>query len=107
LTIPGAGVCKLRRWLGKTRPARVVYEPTDARHGAFERACAGHLPLCKGNRLPARRPAQVERQMETSRPKSRRASARPALVAIPAVLRKPLELANAIRDDRKQPPKNA
>jgi len=52
-----AGFRKLRRWLGQTPPARVVYQPTTAwqgmftcprrgpYHGAFERACAGHLPL--------------------------------------------------------------
>jgi len=54
-----AGFCKLRRWLGHTPPARVVYEPTGAFHGAFERACAGHLPLCKVNPLQARRFAQA------------------------------------------------
>jgi len=37
----------------------VVYEPTGAYHGAFERACAGHLPLCKVNPLQARRFAQA------------------------------------------------
>jgi len=48
------GFRALRRWLGHTPPARVVYEPTGAFHGAFERACAGHLPLCKVNPLQAR-----------------------------------------------------
>jgi len=54
-----AGFGKLRRWLGHTPSARVVYEPTGAFHGAFERACAGHLPLCKVNPLQARRFAQA------------------------------------------------
>jgi len=54
-----AGFRKLRRWLGKTPPARVVYEATGAFHSAFERACADHLPLCKVNPLQARRFAQA------------------------------------------------
>jgi len=54
-----AGFCKLRRWLDQTPPARVVYEPTGAYHGAFERACAARLPLVKVNPLHARRFAQA------------------------------------------------
>lgn len=54
-----AGFRKLRRWLGQTLPAHVVFEPTGAYHGAFERACAAHLPLCKVNPLHARRFAQA------------------------------------------------
>ena len=52
------GFCALRRWIGSGQPARVVYEPTGAYHGAFEQACAGHLPLVKVNPLQARRFAQ-------------------------------------------------
>jgi transposase len=54
-----AGFGKLRRWLSLTSPARVVYEPTGPYHGAFERACTGHLPLIKVNPLQARRFAQA------------------------------------------------
>lgn len=54
-----AGFRKLRHWLAQTPPTRVVYEPTGAYHGAFELACAAHLPLCKVNPLQARRFAQA------------------------------------------------
>ncbi len=52
------GFRALRQWIGPDHPARVVYEPTGAYHGAFEQACAGHLPLVKVNPLQARRFAQ-------------------------------------------------
>ena len=53
-----AGFCALRCWIGADQPARVVYEPTGAYHGAFEQACTDHLPLVKVNPLQARRFAQ-------------------------------------------------
>jgi transposase len=61
-----AGFAAFRRWLGqgpRTSGApsialRVVYEPTGACHGAFERCFAGQLALCKVNPLMARRFAQ-------------------------------------------------
>jgi transposase len=52
------GFCAFRSWIGTEQPARVVYEPTGAYHGAFEQACADHLPLVKVNPLQARRFAQ-------------------------------------------------
>jgi len=54
-----AGFRKLRGCLDRTSTARAVYEATGAFHGAFERACAEHLPLCKVNPLQARRFAQT------------------------------------------------
>lgn len=54
-----AGFEKLRRWIGNTPPARVVYEATGAYHGAFEKTFAGTLPLVKVNPLQARRFAQA------------------------------------------------
>lgn len=53
------GFAQLRRWIGKSVPARVVYEATGPYHGAFERAFSGHLPLIKVNPLQARRFAQA------------------------------------------------
>jgi len=53
-----SGFCALRRWIGSGQAARVVFEPTGAYHGAFEQACANHLPLVKVNPLQARRFAQ-------------------------------------------------
>ncbi len=35
-----SGFAELRRWIGKTAPARVVYEATGPYHAAFERALA-------------------------------------------------------------------
>ncbi len=52
------GFSALRDWIGDTPPARVVYEPTGAYHGAFEAALADHLPLVKVNPKYARRFAQ-------------------------------------------------
>jgi len=54
-----AGFRALRRWLAGEMPARLVYEPTGACHGGFERALAGHLPLVRVNPLQARRFAQA------------------------------------------------
>jgi transposase len=53
-----AGFGQLRRWLDGPL-ARIVYEATGPCHGAFERACSGHLPLVKVNPLLARRFAQA------------------------------------------------
>jgi transposase len=57
-----AGFAALWRWLGQGLGApgalRVVYEPTGACHGAFERRFAGRLALCRVNPLMARRFAQ-------------------------------------------------
>lgn len=58
-----AGFQKLRRWIGAAQPARVVYEPTGAYHGAFEAALAGHLPLVKVNPKHARRFAESKGQL--------------------------------------------
>lgn len=55
-----AGFRRLQQWLAETPPVRVVYEPTGAFHGAFERALAVHLPLVKVNPLQARRFAQAQ-----------------------------------------------
>lgn len=52
------GFTALRKWVGGTVPARVVYEPTGAYHGAFEAALADHLPLVKVNPKYARRFAE-------------------------------------------------
>jgi transposase len=52
------GFTALLRWIGDTVPARVVYEPTGAYHGAFEAALAEHLPLVKVNPKHARRFAE-------------------------------------------------
>ena len=57
------GFQRLRRWIGDTRPARVVYEPTGAHHGAFEAALAEHLPLVKVNPRYARRFAESRGQL--------------------------------------------
>ncbi len=53
------GFRALRRWIGADPPARVIFEPTGAYHGAFEQACARLLPLVKINPLQARRFAQA------------------------------------------------
>ena len=53
------GFAQLRRWIGRSAPARVVYEATGPYHGALERALSGHLPLVKVNPLQARRFAQA------------------------------------------------
>ena len=58
-----AGFQKLRRWVGPVLPARVIYEPTGAYHGAFEAALADHLPLVKVNPKHARRFAQSKGQL--------------------------------------------
>lgn len=54
-----AGFRRLQKWVKQTPAVRVVYEATGAFHGAFERACAQHLPLVKVNPLQARRFAQT------------------------------------------------
>jgi transposase len=54
-----AGFTAFRRWLGRERPLRVVYEPTGAYHAAFELRFGSELPLCKVNPLQARRFAQA------------------------------------------------
>jgi transposase len=66
-----AGFGQLRRWLDGPL-ARIVYEATGPCHGAFERACSGHLPLVKVNPLLARRFAQAS----GSRAKTDRVDAR-------------------------------
>lgn len=66
-----AGFGQLRRWLDGPL-ARIVYEATGPYHGAFERACSGHLPLVKVNPLQARRFAQAS----DSRAKTDRVDAR-------------------------------
>lgn len=58
-----AGFQKLRRWIGPDLPARVVYEPTGAYHGAFEAGLADHLPLVKVNPKYARRFAESMGQL--------------------------------------------
>lgn len=58
-----AGFQKLRRWIGADHPARVVYEPTGAYHGAFEAALADHLPMVKVNPKHARRFAESRGQL--------------------------------------------
>jgi len=58
-----AGFQKLRRWIGPVLPARVIYEPTGAYHGAFEAALADHLPLIKVNPRHARRFAESKGQL--------------------------------------------
>lgn len=50
-----AGFGKLKRWIGGKPPQRIVYEATGPYHTAFERACAGRLPLVRVNPLNARR----------------------------------------------------
>jgi transposase len=57
------GFQSLLRWIGKTPPARVVYEPTGAYHGAFEASLAEHLPLVKVNPRYARRFAESRGQL--------------------------------------------
>lgn len=57
------GFQRLRRWIGSTPPARVVYEPTGAYHGAFEAALAEHLPLVKVNPKRARRFSESRGQL--------------------------------------------
>lgn len=66
-----AGFRQLLQWLDRPLE-RVVYEATGAYHGAFERACSGHLPLVKVNPLQARRFAQAR----GSRAKTDRVDAR-------------------------------
>lgn len=66
-----AGFRQLRQWLDRPLE-RVVYEATGPYHGAFERACCGHLPLVKVNPLQARRFAQAR----GSRAKTDRVDAR-------------------------------
>ncbi len=66
-----AGFRRLLQWLDRPLE-RVVYEATGAYHGAFERACSGHLPLVKVNPLQARRFAQAR----GSRAKTDRVDAR-------------------------------
>lgn len=58
-----AGFHKLRRWIGQDLPARVVFEPTGAYHGAFEATLADHLPLVKVNPKHARRFAESRGQL--------------------------------------------
>lgn len=67
-----AGFRALTAWIGADLPARVVYEPTGPYHGAFERSCAGHLPLVRVNPLQARRFAEAR----GSRAKTDRVDAR-------------------------------
>jgi transposase len=57
------GFQRLRGWIGQTPPARVVYEPTGAYHGAFEAALADHLPLVKVTPRHARRFAESRGQL--------------------------------------------
>lgn len=66
-----AGFRQLRQWLDRPLE-RVVYEATGPYHGAFERACSGHLPLVMVNPLQARRFAQAR----GSRAKTDRVDAR-------------------------------
>lgn len=47
------------KWAAADSLGRVVYEATGPYHKAFERACAGQLPLVKVNPLQARRFAQA------------------------------------------------
>ena len=49
------GFAALRKWIGTSLPARVVFEATGPYHTALERALQGHLPLVKVNPLQARR----------------------------------------------------
>lgn len=57
------GFQRLRRWIGQTPAARVVYEPTGAYHGAFEAALVEDLPLVKVNPKHARRFAESRGQL--------------------------------------------
>lgn len=52
-----AGLARLQRWLGFRLLARVVHEPTRSCNRLFEAGLTGHLPLCQGNPLQARRVA--------------------------------------------------
>jgi len=54
-----AGFRTMKRWIGTSLPALVVYEPTGPYHASFERIFAGCLPLVKVNPLQARRFAQA------------------------------------------------
>ncbi|MGD1883129.1 MAG: transposase [Paracoccaceae bacterium] len=66
------GFQKLRRRIGPGLPARVVYEPTGAYHGAFETALADHLPPVKVSPKHARRFAESRGQLaKTDRPDAR------------------------------------
>ena len=53
------GMRAFERWLGKTPPERVVFEPTGSCHKRFEARFSGRLPLVKVNPLQARRFAQA------------------------------------------------
>lgn len=55
---PG-GLRALRKWLGSTPLARVVYEPTGPYHRLFEDSLSGKLPFVKVNPLQARRFAEA------------------------------------------------
>ncbi len=54
-----AGFRALKKWLGKTPVARIVFEPTGPYHKAFETTLAGTFPLVKVNPLQARRFAEA------------------------------------------------
>lgn len=54
-----AGFRALVKWLGKSRVARIVFEPTGPYHKAFEAAFGDRYPLVKVNPLQARRFAQA------------------------------------------------
>ncbi len=53
------GFQALIKWLSATPVARIVFEPTEPCHRAFETALSGKLPLVKVNPLQARRFAQA------------------------------------------------
>jgi len=53
------GFRALIKWLGTTRVARIVFEPTGPYHRAFENALSGKCPLVKVNPLQARRFAEA------------------------------------------------
>ena len=55
------------KWAEADSLARVVYEATGPYHNAFERNCAGALPLVKVNPLQARRFAQGKRHSGQNR----------------------------------------
>lgn len=54
-----AGLRELERWIGRTCPERLVYEPTGPHHRRLELVFSGRLPLVKVNPLQARRFAQA------------------------------------------------
>jgi len=54
-----AGFRALVKWLGKSRVARIVFEPTGPYHKAFEAAFGDRYPLVKVNPLQARRFAEA------------------------------------------------